>query len=384
MVEFYQKGEGFYHLRLYEQARGYFEKLVEDAPDWETGRLYYAYSLLFCEETEAAFREFRLLSKSAASPSVSAISCNAIGCMLAKEGKWLEARQAYMESLSHQENQREAMYNLALTHLHDGEADEALEILDEYLTIAVDDWEAHIAWLHAAKMIASKETHWMRETPTRLQLPIRQLDCDTIREIAIYLEANGETFRAYNCYRELISQNPRNDWAWHGLAWNTWLIHGTQPALPMLKKAVSLAPANLDYLFSYGWLLLFDGDESSAARVFRFILAKDEQHSLALAGLIVASERLGEFAQAQRLASSLTQHKRSYLRALGYYQLGRLAAISERWPLAAHYFHQSVEEEEAIPEAKLFLELCSKQTEPHRAEKSKQDFQSSLTNMTIH
>lgn len=376
----YRKGEGFYHLRLYENARGYFRELVAEAPDMETGRLYYAYSLLFCDEKEAALREFRLLSKSARSAHVAAISCNAIGCMLAEEEKWLEARQAFCETLAHRPDNTQAMYNMALSHLCDGEPEEAIEILDLYLSSDPDDWEAHVAWLHAAKSMAAKEKAWGKETPPRLQLPIRQLDTAVIYEIALFFEANGQSQRAYSCYRHLTERSPADDSAWHGLAWNTWMIKGTQYALPLLKKAICLAPSNLDYLFSYGWLLLFDGEERLAADVFRFILAKDEGHHLAKAGLIVASERLGDYTMAEMLANSLRNHSETYLRALGNYHLGRLAAIQNQWLLAEQYFGLA----KAIPEADRFLEICGKMLRTDVRENSKQEYSAVLPNVTIH
>lgn len=382
--ELYRKGEGFYHLRLYEEARGYFRELVAKSPDWETGRLYYAYSLLFCDDKQAALREFRLLSKSALSPGVSAISCNAIGCMLAEEGKWLEARQAFCESLGHHPTQAQAMYNLALSHLHDGEPDEAMEILDTYLVNEPNDWEAHIAWLQAAKSIAAKERAWFKEAPARLQLPIRQLDPEIIHEIALFFEANGQNDRAYNCYRHLTERSGQDDWAWHGLAWNAWMIKGMQHAIPLLKKAISLAPGNLDYLFSYGWLLLFDEEASDAANVFRFVLSRNPGHHLALAGLIVATERLGEYGEAKTIANSLSMQNESYLRALGNYHLGRLAAIQEQWPIAEQFFRLAAGENETIPEAKLFLDLCLKMRSSSTEVNSKQDYCTLLTNVTIH
>ncbi|MET3289473.1 UNVERIFIED_CONTAM: tetratricopeptide (TPR) repeat protein [Brevibacillus sp. OAP136] len=376
----YRKGEGFFHLRLYENARGYFRELVAEAPDWETGRLYYAYSLLFCEDREEALREFRLLGKTAASKNVAAISCNAIGCMLAEEEKWLEARQAFCETLAHQPANTQAMYNMALTHLRDDEPEEAIEILDLYLSSMPDDWEAHVAWLHAAKSIAAKETAWIKETPPGLQLPIRQLDASVLYEIALFFESNGQNQRAYHCYRHLTERFPADDVAWHGMAWNVWLLHGAERALPLLKKAISLAPHKLDYLFSYGWLLLFNGEESRAASAFRFMLTKDVSNHLAKAGLIVASERLGDYPLAEMLADSLRSHNEAYLRALGNYHLGRLAAIQEQWNNAEAYFDQALE----IPEASLFLTIVRNMQEAGDMANSKQEYQAPMPNVTIH
>jgi hypothetical protein len=38
----FRKGEGFYHLRLFADAKQCFANLLQESPDWEYGRLYYS------------------------------------------------------------------------------------------------------------------------------------------------------------------------------------------------------------------------------------------------------------------------------------------------------------------------------------------------------
>jgi tetratricopeptide (TPR) repeat protein len=358
----YRKGEGFYHLRLYQDAKRCFADLLKESPDWESGRLYYAYSLLFCDEKEAAMKEFRLLSKSASSPQVVAISYNAIGCILAEEEHWLEAAQAFKAALEVQPEQRDAQFNLALCYLQDGDVQEALDEIEQLLHQSENDWEAQLVWLRAAKLLQLRDETAEPEPPTSLHLPNRKLDIETLREMASLYEALGNYHRAQICYHFLAERLPKEGWVWHGLAWNTWLIGGTKRALTLVKKALSLDPTNLDYTFSYGWMKLFDGRVDEAIAVFRFILLQDRNHRLAQSGLIAAFERTGDLQTAKRMAHRFTEEPEPYIRSLGYYHLGRLAMTEENWRLAEKYFRRALRDSDKFREIPLYLQLCASKT----------------------
>lgn len=354
----FRKGEGFYHLRLYQDAKTCFADLLRQSPDWESGRLYYAYSLLFCDEKEAALKEFRLLGKSASSPSVVAISFNAIGCILAEEKQWLEAQQAFKSALEVQPHHRDAKFNLALSYLRNGEPQEALDTIEEVLQQSANDWEAQLIWLRAAKQLHVLDATAKPEPPAGL-LPSRKLDTETLREMAGLYESMGNYHRAQVCYHFLTERLPREGWTWHGLAWNTWLIAGTKKALTLVKKAITLSPDNLDFHFSYGWMMLFDGRVEEAVSVFRFILLKQRDHRLAQSGLITAYERMGEWQSAKRLAETFTEDHDPYVRSLGCYHLGRIAVAQENWRLAEQYFRRALPHVNQFREIPLYLQLCA-------------------------
>lgn len=355
----FRKGEGFYHLRMYQDAKKCFSELVGESPDWEIGRLYYGYSLLFCEEPENAFREFRLLSKSASSPAVIAISYNAMGCILAEEEQWLEAAQAFKASLEIKEDQFEAKYNLALCFLMDGDAQEALDEIEAYFVKNEHDWEAQMLWLRAAQLLQKMDEDVELVPPESLRLPTRDLDSDTLQEMASLYESVGNYHRAQVCYHFLAERLPKEGWTWHGLAWNTWLIAGTKRALTLVKKAISLSPTNDDFTFSYGWMLLFDGKLEEAVQAFRSILEKDKDNRLGQSGMISAYEKMGDLQEAKRLAKQFTLDEQSYIRSLGYFHLGRLALLEENWRLAEQYFQRTLPDSNQFREIPIYLQLCA-------------------------
>ncbi|WNC17293.1 tetratricopeptide repeat protein [Brevibacillus brevis] len=355
----FRRGEGFYHLRMYQDAKKCFAELIRESPDWESGRLYYAYSLLFCEERESAFREFRLLSRSASSPAVMAISYNAIGCILAEEEQWLEAAQAFKASLEARPDQEEARYNLALCYLKDGDAQEALEEAERCLLKDESDWEAQMLWLRAAQMLQAMDETAELAPPSPLQLPTRDLGTDTLQEMASLYESVGNYHRAQICYHFLAERLPREGWTWHGLAWNTWLISGTRRALTLMKKAISLAPHEDDFTFSYGWMQLFDGKAEQAVAAFRKMLENNRDNRLGQSGMISAYEKLGELQAAKKLAKEFTEDPEPYIRSLGYFHLGRLAVVEENWRLAEQYFQRTLPHANLIREVPIYMQLCA-------------------------
>ena len=355
----FRRGEGFYHLRMFQDAKKCFAELVREAPDWESGRLYYAYSLLFCDDKEMAFREFRLLGKSASSPAIVAISSNAIGCILAEEKQWLEAAQAFKTSLEVKPEQEEAKYNLALCYLMDGDAQEALDEIECYLQKHEQDWEAQLLWLRAAKLLMQMDETVELVAPSSLTLPNRELDNETLQEMAHLYEAVGNYHRAQVCYHFLTERLPKEGWTWHGLAWNTWLIAGSKRALTLVKKAISLAPEQDDFVFSYGWMQLFDGNIPGAIAAFRGILAKNSENRLGQSGMISAFEKVGETLEAKRLAKLFLDDADPYVRSLGYFHLGRLAMVEENWRLAEQYFQRTLPHADQFREIPLYLQLCA-------------------------
>lgn len=355
----FRRGEGFYHLRMYPDAKMCFAELIAVSPDWEIGRLYYAYSLLFSEERELALREFRLLGKSASSPEVVAISCNALGCMFAEEGKWLEAAQAFKAALEAKQEKSAAQYNLALCYLLDGDAQEALDEMEAYLQAHPHDWEAQMLWLRAAQMLHGMDGTQEVTPPDALKLPTREMESSTLQEMASLYEAVGNYHRAQICYFFLSEKLPSEGWTWHGLAWNTWLITGTRRATTLLKKAISLDPGNQDFVFSYGWMQLFDGKMEEAMAAFRSMLEKQRDHRLAQSGMISAYEKQGEIQAAKQLAKAFLQDGRPYVRALGLFHLGRLSMMEENWLLAEHYFQRAAAFGEQLREIPLYLQVCA-------------------------
>jgi len=355
----FRRGEGFYHLRMYPDARKCFSELVAAAPDWETGRLYYAYSLLFCGDKGQAMREFRLLCKSASSPNIVSISYNALGCILAEEAQWLEAMQAFKEALEAVPDQADARFNLALCYYRDGDAQEAVDESAKYLEAHEHDWEAQMLWLRAAKHLQGMDETAVLEPPDSLNLPARELDSETLQEMAVLYEALGHHHRAQICYHFLTERFPKEGWAWHGLAWHTWLISGTRRAGTLMKKAISLAPDQVDFLFSFGWMRLFDGDIEASMEAFRQILEKERTNRLAQSGMISAYEKRGDIQAAKQLAKSFLTDEQPYIQSLGYFHLGRLAMGEEEWPLAEQYLKRAEPSSDWLREIPIYLQLCA-------------------------
>ncbi|WP_139489130.1 tetratricopeptide repeat protein [Brevibacillus dissolubilis] len=356
----FRKGEGFYHLRLFQEAKTHLADLVEQAPDWESGRMYYAYSLLHCGEKEAALREFRLLSHTASSPKITSLSLNAVGCILAEEGHWLEASQAFGTALEVVAGYKEARYNLALCYIELGEAQEALEHIAAYLKKEPDDSDAQLVWIRALQCLSHYPQSEVPAPPSSLKEPSDKHETAVLVEMAaLYVEA-GNFKRAKQCYQLLCERHPAEGFVWHGLAWVTWLSAGYQRAMPILLKALTLQPNHPDYLFSYAWMELYHGQVEEARRILQAILFQDRDHLLAQAGLITLYEYEGAHTEAKRLAQSMVAQEDVYTRSLGYLSLGRIAMAETHWRIAEQYFAKVDGHSGLAHEAQEYASLCQK------------------------
>jgi tetratricopeptide (TPR) repeat protein len=214
-------------------------------------------------------------------------------------------------------------------------------------------------WLRAAQLLQTMDESAELTPPSPLQLPTRDLDTATLQEMASLYESVGNYHRAQICYHFLTERLPREGWAWHGLAWNTWLIAGTKRALTLLKKAISLAPHQDGFTFSYGWMLLFDGKIDEAMRAFRQMLEKNRENRLGQSGMISAYEKMGELGAAKRLAKEFTEDQELYVRSLGYFHLGRLAVVEGNWRMAEQYFQRTLPHISQFREVPIYMQLCA-------------------------
>lgn len=356
--ELYERAEGFYHLRLYEQAKQHFASFLEQAPDWESGRLYYAYSLYYCLDHELALKEFRLLTRTAVSPKVVSISYNALGCMYVQEQNWLEAMQAFEMALSVRPQYAESRYNLAICYLEQGETEETMNICEQLLEEQDQDWELQVLYLRAVRQLFAQYPQKDIEIMLRMYEPNRNLDSPTLWELAMLAEQAGFYQHALSCYQFLLERQPLDAGIWHAVAWNKWLLDGPTQAMPALKKALTLAPEHPDYLFSFGWMKLATGEITTARIAFSKILNATENHHLGLLGLIYAHEGEGAYDQAKDLATTLIEKQDQYSQMLGHYQLGKLSLQQGNQMEASQYLEKARSYSDVIPEVNQWWERC--------------------------
>nr|WP_081873180.1 tetratricopeptide repeat protein [Brevibacillus halotolerans] len=362
--ELYEKAEGFYHLRLYEQAKQHFASFLEQAPDWESGRLYYAYSLYYCCDYELALKEFRLLTRTAVSPKVVSISYNALGCMYVQEQKWLEAIQAFEMAISVRPQYTESRYNLAICYLEQGETEKTMKICEQLLAEHDQDWEVEVLYLRAVRQLFARYPQKDIERMLKMYDPNRNLDSPTLWELAMLAEQAGFYRHALSCYQFLLERQPLDAGLWHAIAWNKWLLDGPKQAMPALKKALTLAPEHPDYLFSYGWMQLATGEITSARIAFSKILNATENHHLGLLGLIYAHEGEGAYDEAKDIATTLIQKQDQYSQMLGHYQLGKLSLQQGNQIEASQYLEKARSYSDVVPEVNQWWERC-KNTKDH-------------------
>ncbi|WP_232696384.1 tetratricopeptide repeat protein [Brevibacillus daliensis] len=321
--ERFKRAEGYYQLRLYDLAQKELAPLVEEMPNWEFGRLYYAYSLYFCNQKELAMKEFRLVSKTAISPQIVSISCNALGCMLGEEQKWIEAIPVYEKAIEVRPGYREAMYNLAIALLEEGEYEECIYWCEKLLDDKEKDWQTQVLYLRAIRHFYQLQPIEEASKLLSMSEPSSDLEPDTLRELAILSEETGHYRHAISCYRFLVDKRPMDIAFWHALARNTWLLHGATAAIPIIKKAITLSPTDIICQLTYAWMQLDVGEHLNARKVFQKIMEMDREgnYPLALMGMVFSFVSEGDYQEAKRLAFSFTELQNEYMQMMGHYQL---------------------------------------------------------------
>src|SRR5690348_3860271 len=108
----------------------------------------------------------------------------------------------------------------------------------------------------------------------------------------------GHLQQAEVLYRQVLSRNPDQPTALHGLGTLARMAGRNDMALKLIGRAAQLAPSVAAYQHSYGEVCLAAGDPTNAAAAFRRALqipgARPESH----AGLGLALQRLDQHAAA--------------------------------------------------------------------------------------
>lgn len=96
----YQKGQGFFHLLMFEKAVTEFEKAVKLDPESLMARLYLGLSYLQTDQHGEAYRHFQFIIPLTEDHKLKAVAYNAMGCIHVKR-KNMEQAMEYFE-LAHE------------------------------------------------------------------------------------------------------------------------------------------------------------------------------------------------------------------------------------------------------------------------------------------
>lgn len=335
----FRRGQGYFDLSMYEQSLPHFSKVVEQDPDCSVARLYLALGYYLAGRSEDAHSQFNFLLHTEDHPVLRAIGHNTLGCLLAEDGRLEAALHHFSRAVDSLPAFTDALFNEGMLMVRMGNYRDAINILERLVGTDVNDWEVLLLLARAYRGLGEHQLadQMLNETiaPTR--------NPDALWQLAGHYEETGQYHNAAICYAGVLQTDPGKARAWHGLGWNLWLQHSTEAGLLYIKKAVSLEPRQLDYWFSYGWILQSLGFDHKADEVFSKLLREMPNHAMTLSALIVRYCGTGRLDQAEKMCLLLAESEDEKVKGLGFYHFGRIAVLKEDYAGALSFFSRSIQ-----------------------------------------
>ncbi len=337
-VRAFRQGQGYYNLKLFLEAKKYFQQVVVEEPEFLLGRLYLALSHFQENHLDEAQRQFQLVVEMAEHDRFIAFANHMLGCVAVRRGDDQKAIRYFQKALSLIEDEGDTWFNLGACHYRLGEYHEAIPCFYHSLFYDQDDWES----MFYLSSCYQKLKQWQSVTLWRLAAYVKTESPEVMESIAHDYEDMGDIRKALEWYQKLQQRDPGRLSAYQGIAWSMWSLGHREQAISWLKKGLTLAPENPDLLFTYIWILLKQGSAEEADRVLAKIPAELAHQAK---WLVVRSELLiqrGAFGQAIRLAEEIIKKGSSKaLQGLGYYQQGRVLLEMSRPSEALDHFRQA-------------------------------------------
>jgi len=353
VARIFRKGQGYYSLLMYPHASKHFKEVVQLEPDLEVARMFLAFSEMMSGSWDEADRHFQLLTNTTDQKILKATALNARGCMLAAYGKWDQALHQFERSIEIYPKLKDPIFNKALVLMELDNYSEAKQIWIELAKQDKEDWEVLLQL--AACYIHERQEEQANFTLTKVINATN--DPEILVETAKMFENLRQFGNAAVCFRLLLSQDPENPSAWHGLGWNLWHAEGLPMGLEYIRKAITMSPSNPDYQFSYGWILHLLEDYDKAEEVFRAILEQEGKYTLALAGLAQVYVSKQRWQEAEECCSQLIGEEHLLTKSLGYFQAGRMTMAKGNYEQAKEYFSESIRLNPKLKDNYLWLGL---------------------------
>ncbi|WP_168188860.1 tetratricopeptide repeat protein [Thermoflavimicrobium daqui] len=337
VVRQFRQGQGYYGLTMFHEAKQFFQQVVDEAPDFLLGRMYLGLTLFQENKLTEAAHQFHLLRQTATHEEFIGFAHHMLGCIYVKQGKDEEAIRQFNKTVSYLPQQADAWFNLGACHYRLKEYHEAVPYFYHALSINEDDWES----MYYLSSCYRHYKEWESVTFWRLASYEKTNHPRVIESIAQDYEEMGQSEQALKWYRRLLFYHPKSSVAYHGIAWNLWMLGQRNEAFLWLKKGLTLFPTNVDLLFSYVWLSLSQGETHAVQKVLQTLPTDLIKQPLWLVVRSRLFTLLGKFEQATKTAEQLIEQENDSVRAMGYYQKGRTYLEMGKIPEAAQYFQEA-------------------------------------------
>ncbi|SMO43309.1 tetratricopeptide repeat protein [Melghirimyces algeriensis] len=353
-VRAFREGQGFYQLKMFAEARPYFQIVVQNEPEFLLGRLYLALSDFQEGKLMEAHREFQMVAETSDIPRFSAFAYHMLGCIHVRKGQDSQAIRQFEKSLSIEPDREDTLFNMATCHFRLRNYHESIPLFMRVLDQNPEDWES----MYYLSCCYEKLGQWEYVTYWRMASFRKAKHPSVMESIAHHFEERGENEQAVYWYQKVLKASPERTDAYHGLSWNLWLSGQPREAIASLQKGLTLAPDNQELLFTYVWYCLQEGDLEQVQKSLARIPETLVEHPIWLVLQSRISAYCGDLQHAETMARRVIHQTDPLAQSLGYYQLGRVLLEQHQTQQAVKAFQKAQEQNPHWADPVFYEGLC--------------------------
>jgi len=323
-VATFRKGLGYFELLMYQNSVQYFQETVEKDPNFMMARVYLGLcylSLGKLSEAEAELKKTILLSEQD-SPYI-ALSNHALGCIYAQLEKYEIAQKYFEEVVRLNPNFKNIYFNLGAAYYNQRKYAEAIEVFAKGIQKNSDDWEMYY--------LIGKSSSFLMDFENALKYNKKAFQLSNKLEVGLTIGKTYELMnridKAKDIYDQLKISHPNESELFHRYSWLHIYNDNYRQAILLVKKAISLNPKNLTYIFTLAWIYIHSKEYQLAKKCLDIIKNANKYSillSLGQAKIYLSNEQYKQAKEELLLAIKLHQSKTDLgilAFHLGYYWL---------------------------------------------------------------
>lgn len=339
VVRTFRQGQGYYQLRMFQEARPYFDEVVQSEPDFLLGRIYLALSQFQSAQWSEAQRHFQLVAETADHLHFQVFAFHMLGCVHVKRGQDERAIHYFKRALEIDTEHGDSWFNLGACYTRLQDYHEAIPCFYHALRTGEGDWEAmyYLALCYEQAGRSESAAYWRMAAFEEIKQP------EMMEEIARDFETSGDVDGAIRWYRKLLQRCPKRVTGYHGISWLLWQQGAHEEARALLKKALSLAPQDSELLFTFAWFQLQEGEMEGIQQILRQLSRSITEEPMWLILRARLHARAHEWEQAIDLADQVIRQTQGdrFIQSLGHYQMGRVLLQQQKPREARAHFRDA-------------------------------------------
>lgn len=350
----FRQGQGYYQLMMFSDAGQLFHEVMAKEPDFLLGRIYLGLTCFQQKRDDEAEQHFRLISETATEKSFRGFAFHMLGCIAVRKGQDQQAIHKFKHAISFDPENSDTSFNLGACYYRLREYSEAIPHFYHTLSIHEDDWEAmhYLSECYRHFNEWSTVSFWRFASLEKLNHP------RIIASIAQDFEESGQNKESLEWYQRLLREDQKSAVAYHGIAWNLWVMGHRLEAMLNVKKGLTLHLYHPELTLLYLWMLLQEGQVEQFQRILQKAPEQLQKNPVWQAMSSRFIHQSGDPQQALKMMDLLIEQEYEMVKALGHYQKGRILLEQKNWNQAIVHFQYAGELTHSWKEPIFFEGIC--------------------------